>query len=196
MINLIYPYEVDLPVIPPVTALNSCEESRDSEWFPIVEPNGLVVGRSTREYCHSGAKPLHPVVHIHIIDRFSRIYLQKRSIHKQIQPGKWDTAVGGHVSFGEDFHEAAYREASEELGLEEFNPIHVETYVFESEIEKEIVCIFAAVGTYDLKPDMDEVEDGRWWPIEEIDANMGQGVFTPNFESEFRMIRSALLALL
>lgn len=196
MIELTYPYEADLPMIPQATAETSAARDAGCEYFPVVEPNGLVIGRSVRAYCHSGAKPLHPVVHIHIIDRYSRIYLQKRSMRKEIQPGKWDTAVGGHVSFGEGFHEAAFREASEELGLTEFNPIHIETYIFESEIEKEMVCIFAAVGSYDLVPDRDEVDEGRWWPIEEIDANLGKGLFTTNFESEFRMIRSALLALL
>jgi isopentenyldiphosphate isomerase len=166
------------------------------EYFPIVEPNGLVIGRSTREYCHGGAKPLHPVIHVHVIDRFSRIYLQKRSMRKDIQPGKWDTAVGGHVSYGESIVEAVYREAYEELRLIEFNPIHIETYQFESPVEKEMVSIFAAVGSYELTPDLDEVDEGRWWPVEEIDANMGKGVFTPNFESEFQMIRKQLLALL
>lgn len=196
MIELIYPYETDFPVIPAKTADRPSVKDTVCEYFPVIEPSGLVIARSTRAWCHSGAKPLHPVVHIHIIDRFSRIYLQKRSMKKDIQPGKWDTAVGGHVSFGESFHEAAYREASEELGLHEFNPIHIETYVFESEIEKEMVCIFAAVGSYDLTPDRDEVDEGRWWPIEEIDANLGRSLFTPNFESEYRMIRPALLALL
>lgn len=196
MIELIYPYELDLPVIPPTTASNPVVKDTVCEYFPVVEPNGLVTGRSTRTYCHSGAKPLHPVVHIHIIDRYSRIYLQKRSIKKDIQPGKWDTSVGGHVSFGESFLEATFREAYEELKLEEFNPIHLETYIFESEIEKEMVCIFAAIGSYDLTPDLDEVDDGRWWHVEEIESGLGKGIFTPNFESEFKMIRSSLLALL
>ena len=115
---------------------------------------------------------------------------------KKIQPGKWDTAVGGHVSYGEHIYEALCRESSEELSLRDFNPIYLETYLFESEIEKEMVNIFAAVGTYELHPDEDEVDEGRWWPIEEIDSNLGKGIFTPNFESEFSMIRSALLALL
>ena len=131
MIELIYPYDL-APVIPPPTA-ETAENSRNvSEWFPVVEPTGVVIGRSSRQYCHGGAKPLHPVIHIHIIDRMSRIYLQKRSMRKDIQPGKWDTAVGGHVSYGESIIEAVYREASEELGLTEFNPIHIETYEFEA----------------------------------------------------------------
>jgi isopentenyldiphosphate isomerase len=195
MIDLVYPYDL-APVLPAPTADSLPQTAQQVEYFPIVEPNGLVIGRSTREYCHGGAKPLHPVIHVHIIDRFSRIYLQKRSMNKDIQPGKWDTAVGGHVSYGESIVEAVYREAYEELRLIEFNPIHIETYQFESSVEKEMVSIFAAVGSYELTPDLDEVDEGRWWPVEEIDANIGKGVFTPNFESEFQMIRKQLLALL
>lgn len=195
MIELIYPFET-APVVPAPTAESAALKARASEWIPIVEPSGLVVGRSVREYCHSGAKPLHPVVHIHIIDRYSRIYLQKRAMHKDIQPGKWDTAVGGHVSYGESLMEAVYREASEELGFTEFNPIHLVTYEFESEVEKELVSVFAAVGSFDLHPDLDEVEEGRWWNVEDVDSNIGKGIFTPNFESEFQMIRKSLLALL
>ena len=195
MMELIYPYDL-APMIPAPSADHTVERAVASEWFPVVEPSGLVVGRSTRQYCHSVAKPLHPVIHIHIIDRYSRIYLQKRSMKKDIQPGKWDTAVGGHVSYGEGIVEAVYREASEELGFTEFNPIWLETYLFESEIEKEMVNIFAVVGSYDLHPDLEEVDEGRWWNLEDIDASLGKGVFTPNFESEFTMIRKSLLALL
>lgn len=195
MIDLIYPYDT-APTVPAPTADSTPIAAKSSEWFPVVLPSGLVVGRSTREYCHSGAKPLHPVIHIHIIDRFSRIYLQKRSMRKDIQPGKWDTAVGGHVSYGESLMEAVYREASEELGFTEFNPVYLETYEFGSAIEKEMVNIFAVVGSYDLHPDLDEVDEGRWWELADIDASIGKGIFTPNFESEFQMIRKSLLALL
>ena len=195
MIELVYPYD-PAPVVPAPTAETSVARAAASEWFPVVEPSGLVVGQSTRQYCHSGAKPLHPVIHIHIIDRYSRVYLQKRSMSKDIQPAKWDTAVGGHVSYGEGIREAVFREAFEELGLVEFNPIWLETYEFESPVEREMVNVFAAVGYYELHPDLDEVDEGRWWELEEIDANLGKDVFTPNFESEFHMIRRQLLALL
>lgn len=195
MLDLLYPYDV-APMVPAPTADCTPSLEPSHEYFPVVESTGVVVGRATREYCHSGAKPLHPVIHIHIIDRYSRVYLQKRSIRKDIQPGKWDTAVGGHVSYGESILEAVYREASEELGLVEFNPVHIETYEFESAIENEMVSVFAVIGMYDLHPDLDEVDEGRWWELSDIDAAIGKGVFTPNFESEFQMIRRSLLALL
>ena len=195
MLELVYPYDL-APLIPAPTADSLSEKVPSSEFIPVVEPSGIVVGRSSRHYCHGGMKPLHPVIHIHIIDRYSRIYLQKRSMSKDIQPGKWDTAVGGHVSYGESILEAVYREAYEELRFMEFNPIHLETYEFESPVEREMVNVFAAVGSYELQPDLDEVDEGKWWKLEDIDANIGKGVFTPNFESEFRMIRKSLLALL
>jgi isopentenyldiphosphate isomerase len=193
--ELIYQYDI-APVIPAPTADSPVVPDSGIEFFPIVEPNGLVVARAAREYWHSGAKPLHPVVHLHIIDRFSRIYLQKRPMSKKIQPGKWDTAVGGHVSYGEHLLEALYRESSEELGFSEFNPIHIVTYEFESEVEKELINVYAAVGHYELTPDPEELDGGQWWELADIDEGIGKGIFTPNFESEFQMIRKSLLALL
>jgi isopentenyldiphosphate isomerase len=163
---------------------------------PIVETSGLVVGQATREYCHSGAKPLHPVVHLHIINRFDKLYLQKRSMKKDLLPGKWDTAVGGHIDYGERLLEALFRESHEELGFMEFNPIYLQTYLFESDIEKELVNVFAAVGNFTLHPDRNEVSEGKYWTMEDIEKNIGKSVFTPNFEGEFKAIRKELESLL
>ena len=181
MLELVYPYEI-APLIPAPTAESLSAKVMEGEYFPVIESTGLVVGRSLRQYCHSGMKPLHPVVHVHIIDRYSRIYLQRRSVMKEIQPGKWDTAVGGHVSYGESLLEALHREAFEELRFCNFNPIFLESYIFESEIEKEMVNVFAAVGSFELHPDQEEVAEGRWWELHDIDSAIGTGVFTPNFE--------------
>ena len=87
------------------------------EIFPVVDENGNVIGSATRQECHSGSKILHPVVQLHVFDPQGRLYLQRRPEWKDIQPGKWDTAVGGHVDYGEDVVDALHREASEELGI-------------------------------------------------------------------------------
>jgi len=72
-----------------------------TEWFPLVNEEGETIGKATRKECHSGSKLLHPVIHLHIFNKDGDLYLQKRSMNKDIQPGKWDTAVGGHIDYGE-----------------------------------------------------------------------------------------------
>ena len=166
------------------------------EMVPVVEENGLVIGQATRQSVHDGTKLMHPVIHLHIINREGCLYIQKRSMKKDLLPGRWDTAVGGHVDYGETLEEALYREASEELGFRDFNPIFLKSYIWESAREKELVNVFATVGNFILKPDNDEVSEGRYWNISELEANLGMGLFTPNFEQEFKSIKNTLLSLL
>lgn len=158
------------------------------EIFPLVDEKGQVVGRATRKECHSGTMLLHPVVHLHIFDSSGRLYLQRRSIHKEIQPGKWDTAVGGHVDYGESIDEALLREVREELGITDFEPIHNFTYLYQSPIERELVYSYRTVYEGDIKIDPVEIDEGRYWPVEEILSQMGKGIFTPNFEDEFQRL--------
>ena len=153
--------------------------------LPLVDEHGIVIGQARRSWCH-----------LHILNRAGDLYLQKRSMTKDLLPGYWDTAVGGHVDYGEQIEEALLREAGEELGFYDFNPIYLGTYVFESKREKELVNVFATVGSFTLHPDGSEVTEGRFWSFAEIDAAMGKKTLTPNFEGEFKQFRSALQALL
>ena len=108
----------------------------------------------------------------------------------------WDTAVGGHVTYGEGLRESLFREAGEELGFRDFNPVLLKVYVWESEVEKELVNVFATISSRTPQPDNSEVEDGRFWNVEEIDAALGKGIFTPQFVQEYAEIKKDLLALL
>ena len=85
----------------------------DSELLPVVDENGVAVGAATRGECHGGSMLLHPVVHLHLQDPDGRLYLQLRPEWKKIQPGRWDTAVGGHVDLGECVADALRRQLAE-----------------------------------------------------------------------------------
>ena len=159
-----------------------------TEWFPLVNEAGETIGKASRQECHSGSKLLHPVVHLHIFNEAGDIFLQKRAMTKDIQPGKWDTSVGGHIDYGETVEEALKREVREELGITSFEPVYMTSYVFESTVEKELVNTFRTVYTGKILPDTDELDGGRFWTIEEVKSGLGKNLFTPNFETEFKRL--------
>ena len=158
------------------------------EIFPIVNTEGEVVGSATREECHAGTFLLHPVVHLHIFNSAGELYLQKRLMTKKIQPGKWDTAVGGHVDYGEKIEDALLRETHEELGVRDFTPDFLMRYEFRSQVEAELVYIYKCVYDGDFNLDPLEVDEGRFWSLDEIKKSIGKGLFTPNFESEIERL--------
>lgn len=168
------------------------KSDNSAEIFPIVDENGNVIGKATRGECHDGSKLLHPVVHLHLLDEKGRIYLQQRPMWKEIQPGRWDTAVGGHIDYGEGVEEALVREVREELGVVDFEPKFLLRYLFESDRERELINVFSTVYSGEIHPS-DELDGGRFWEIDEVGDAIGKGVFTPNFEQEFLKLKEFLI---
>ena len=197
MLSLLYP-PVSVPFLPRPTAADHLSEAvpeTGGEMLPVVDETGVVTAEAPRSYCHK-AGLRHPVVHLHLINRYGDLFLQKRSLQKECFPGRWDTAVGGHVGFGESLEAALFRESSEELDFISYNPITLQSYIYEGNGEKEWVAVYAAVGNFHLDPHNDEVSEGKWWKMQDIEDNLGKSVFTPIFEQEFGKIRSSLEALL
>ncbi|HHF52107.1 MAG TPA: NUDIX domain-containing protein [Candidatus Aminicenantes bacterium] len=149
------------------------------EWLIRCSTEGEPLEKVSRDKCHDGTKILHPVVHLQIIDRYGRFLLQKRSPVKIIQPYKWDTAVGGHVAWGESFSEALRRESLEEIGFFPSRACFKTRYIWESACEREFVSLYTA--EYHEEPiqfDSREITEVRFWDKDEITAQ--QGIFTEN----------------
>jgi isopentenyldiphosphate isomerase len=161
------------------------------ELLPLVDEEGRVVGTARRSEVHGNPRLLHPVVHCLVTDRSGRLLLQLRSQRKDVQPGRWDTSVGGHVDPGETIEQALWRELREELGLdtEPGAPEFLYRYVMRSDIETELVHTYRLTSEGPFCPDPNEIDEVRFWTQAEIDARLGSGVFTPNFEDEYRRLQ-------
>ena len=144
------------------------------EILPLVDDQGNVIGKAPRSQCHADRTLLHPVVHLHVFNKKGELYLQKRALTKQIQPGKWDTAVGGHIAYGEE--------------VTDFSPIAVTSYKWQSAVESEMINVFVTVTDKPLVSRNDEIDDARFWTLDEIRNSSGNGLMTPNFEAEFRNV--------
>ena len=155
------------------------------ELFPIVDDEGHTLGSITRGEAHNGSRTLHPVVHLHLFNSAGELFLQRRPAWKDIQPGKWDTACGGHVAFGETPEEALRREVREELGVTDFTPVALGHYIFDSLRERELVYVNSTVYDGPVNPSAEELDGGRFWSRADILNAMGKGILTPNFEQEY-----------
>ncbi len=155
------------------------------ELFEIVNDAGEVIGTAPREKCHGDPSLVHRAVHVLLFNSKGGLLLQLRSKDKDIQPGKWDTSVGGHLAVGETYEQAAVREMSEELGIEGVKMEYLYDYPLRNDVESENIRSFRAVYDGEVRFQKEEIDAVRFWSLDEVRSTLGKGVFTPNFEQEF-----------
>lgn len=160
------------------------------EILDVVDREDRVTGKARRDEVHGRPELIHRAVHVLVFNRKGELFLQKRSLTKDVQPGKWDTSVGGHLPSGEDYPTGALRELEEELGITGVKLVFCHKYLHSNEHESEYVSTYRCryEGPFRLQPE--ELDDGRFWSLDEIAARRNEGLFTPNFLDEFDRIRS------
>lgn len=156
------------------------------EWFDLVSEDGECIGKARRSECHGNPALLHQAVHVFVFNEQGEIFLQQRSMNKDIQPGKWDTSVGGHVDLGEEAVDAAIRELREELGVTGATPEFLYQYLWRSPVESELIRSYRLCHNGPFRMHPDEIQDGRFWSHDEINAALDREIFTPNFEFEWK----------
>jgi len=162
----------------------------DQELLDLVDADNTVIGTVDRSRVHGAPALRHRAVHVLVYDDRGRLLLQKRSAGKEIQPGKWDTSVGGHLESGESYPAAAVRETAEELGLaidvDALVPVH--GFVWRSPMETEHVTSYRIRCGGPFRPHPEEIDELRFWSPEQLRAAAGTGALTPMLEHELALL--------
>src|SRR5689334_3185602 len=138
------------------------------EIFDVVNERDEVIGRETRREVHRRGL-MHRAVHVLVFNSRGQVFLQKRSMTKDRQPGLWDSSASGHLDSGEAYDACAVREAREELGLSlPRTPERLFKLAASKQTDQEHVWVYRceAEGPFSLNPE--EIETGGWFTPAEV----------------------------
>ena len=146
--------------------------SVSDELLDVVDEQDRIIGVKRRGDIHAQGL-MHRAVHILLFNSAGQLFLQKRSMSKDEQPGKWDTSAAGHVDSGEDYDSCARREIGEELGIEgdvKLEPLFKLQPRPETGNEHCVVYRCCYDGPLRLQPE--EIDDGAWIDPEAMDRRI------------------------
>jgi isopentenyldiphosphate isomerase len=156
------------------------------EIFDVVNERDEVIDRKPRSEVHRLGL-LHRAVHVLVYNSRGQIFLQKRSLKKDRQPGVWDSSSSGHVDSGEDYDATAVREVWEEIGLRLAKvPDRLFKINARPETDHEFVWVYRCESEGPFKLDPEEVEKGGWFSVEEVSRWVAEK--PAEFASAFRFI--------
>jgi len=146
--------------------------SKDEHLY-VVDENDNVIGWASRGECHKRGL-IHRSVYVIVLNDRGEVFLQKRSMSKDLYPGLYACSASGHVEYGESYEEAARRELREELGVNA-QLKWVGKFKCFSEIEREISAIYLCRYNGPFKLDAEEISEGKFVSIEEIKRMLKEG---------------------
>lgn len=168
--------------------------NNNEEMFVVVDKNDNVIGKATRKECHTDKKIIHRAIYVTMI-KGKEMLLQRRSMKKDFGPGALDFSVGGHVSHGETYEQAALRETEEELGIkiQESELKKIGKFYFKADYETEINMIFGVYTNIDIKNfnfNKDEISEVIYVDIEDVKRMVknNKKQFTDAFPDVFEII--------
>ena len=138
------------------------------EIFDVVNERDEVVGQAPRKEVHACGL-WHRAVHVLVFNAHGEVFLQKRSMKKDIAAGKWDSSASGHLDTGEAYDACAVREVREEIGLQ---LAQTPQQLFKIDACQETGWEFCWIyrceseGPFVLHPD--EIETGGWFTPEAV----------------------------
>jgi len=144
------------------------------EIFDVVNDRDEVIGRAPRDEVHRRGL-MHRATHVLVFNSREELFLQKRSLKKDRQPGLWDSSASGHVDSGETYDACAVRELREELGLELSAPLErLFKLAASAETDQEHVWVYRCQAEGPFELNAEEIERGGWFTAEQISKWMAE----------------------
>jgi 8-oxo-dGTP pyrophosphatase MutT (NUDIX family) len=145
----------------------------------IVDEHNNVVGSAPRRDMRAQRLP-HRSTYILVFNSRGELYVQKRTMTKDVFPGFYDIAAGGVVLAGETYEQGAVRELEEEMGIRGVPLTRLFSFYFEDTAIR--LWGYAYSCTYDgiVVLQEEEVESGAFIPVDEILGRAQTEPFTPD----------------
>ncbi len=138
------------------------------EYLSVVDKNDIVINSRPRSEIHALGL-FHRAVHILVFNNNYQLFLQKRSMKKDLNKGLWDTSAAGHVDAGEDYTPSAIRETAEELGINiESNLELLFKLPPTPQLGMEFIQVYRCHHNGPFILNKDEIDEGRWLSFEDI----------------------------
>lgn len=164
-------------------------------WLPVLNDKGSVIGCIA--YSVSRLLPkkyYHPIVRIALVHK-GMLYLAKRNEYAYVSASMIDYPFYRYVLFRQSI-EAAAQQAVEGLKtlVGKIQPRLLIRYTFENERVKHQVSLFViCIQDEQVIEQYKQVQDGKLWSIQQIEENLGKGIFSVYFEREFSYLKNTIL---
>ncbi len=148
------------------------------EIVTIVDRSNRVIGEASRREMRA-RNLIHRACFILVFNDRRELFVQQRTMIKDVYPGRWEIAAGGVVAAGESVEESAARELLEELGVKGELRYFYEMY-YEDRFNRVFCHVFRTShnGPFVLQPE--EVVRGEFMPLTEIVSRLGAENLTPD----------------
>ena len=145
----------------------------------IVDEHNHIVGAAPRREMR--AKRLrHRSTYILVFNCEGELYVQKRTLTKDVFPGYYDVAAGGVVLAGETYEQGAARELEEEMGIRGVPLRRLFDFYFEDEHTRLWGCAFSCAYNGAVVLQEEEVESGAFVPVSDILRRAKTEPYTPD----------------
>jgi len=145
----------------------------------IVDKNNDETGSAPRHEMRARGLP-HRASYILVFNSKAELFVQKRTMTKDIYPGYYDVAAGGVVLAGESYDESALRELEAELGIKDTELTYQLTFFYKAGKNKVWGQVYSCTNDGDFTLQAEEVESGFFAAPRAVLSLSEKKPFTPD----------------